>query len=99
MLRISSALLAALSLCACAANSTSGEVNGVKYRMSLERPAVPGGVPFGIEIRMSSEVVGRGRLWVDGVDFGQVRHGDRIEVTDSAVVLVNGEPRGPREQG
>ncbi|MBC8328683.1 MAG: hypothetical protein ISR76_05830 [Planctomycetes bacterium] len=92
-------LLLAPLVTACAAHFTSGEVNGVSYWMSLDREAVPGGVPHGIEIRMFPGIADRGRLRVDGVDYGEVRTGDQVRVTDAAIVLVNGAARQPRREG
>ena len=36
-----------------------------------------------------------GRSWVDGVDHGQVLSGQHVEVTRTAVVLIDGVPREP----
>lgn len=43
------------------------------------------------ELTMSCE---NGKLKVNGVDAGPVKPGDRVEVTDTQIVLVNGQPRG-----
>ena len=68
-----------------------GKINGVDYHMALQRPGVPGGVSSGIKIRMDTAT--EGTLVVDGVDYGRVRSGDSVRVTQDGVVAVNGEPR------
>jgi len=40
-----------------------------------------------------------GRLHVNGVDSGPVKPGDHVEVTDTQIVLVNGEHRGDMTTG
>ena len=77
----------------CAGRYSKGGVGGVTYRMSLDRPSVPGGVGWAVNIKMRSEF--EGDLKVDGISFGTVIRGDHVEVTDEAVVLVNGEERPP----
>ena len=86
------AVAAALVSGGCARYARGG-VNDIDYDMSLDRPAIAGGIPYSIEIRMEPGSATDGTLWVDGVGFGRVHSGDRVEVTRKAVVLVNGEPR------
>jgi hypothetical protein len=92
LLLLALALLAAFAITGCA-HSTRGGVNDITYDMSLDRPAVEGGVAHAIEIRMDEGDAENGTLWVDGVNFGRVHSGDHAEVTPDAVVLVNNEPR------
>ena len=83
-------LLAALCFVSCK-SANRGRINGIEFEMSVDRPAVEDGVAFSLRIEMES--VSRGFLWVDDIPFGWVETGDRVLVTDDAVVLVNGEPR------
>ncbi len=79
----------------CAPHYVRGSVNGISYDSSLDRGPVPGGVPWSVEIRMSTTDPTVGTLWVDGIDYGQVHSGQHVEVTSAAVVLVDGTPREP----
>ena len=79
----------------CAQHYIASSVNDVSYHMSLDRSPVPGASveAMGIRIVMDQLKGLGGTLWVDGICFGEVLAGDHVEVTDDAVVLVNGEER------
>ena len=88
-----SALLLGL-LAACSSASMSLRVNGVSVENEGGRPSVPGGTGFSISVKMAPVNDGTGRLWIDGVDYGDVRSGDKVRIDRHAVVRVNGEERG-----
>jgi len=77
------------------AKYTRGSVNNIDYDMTLDRPAVTGGVLHSIDIKMDEGSATEGTLKVDGVGFGRVHSGDRVVVTKKAEVLVKGAPRSP----
>lgn len=90
------AFLLAGCLAGClAGGSASGAVNGIEFHMTRHRPLVTGGDEHSIAIHMHRGDAERGTLFVDGVDFGEVRSGDDVRVTGDAAVLVNGERRSP----
>jgi hypothetical protein len=90
-------LLATLLAAGCAQHYIASGVNGVTYHMSLDRGPVPGAPEeaMGIRIVMDHLQGLAGTLYVDEVCYGEVVEGDHVEVTDDAVVLVNGEVREP----
>lgn len=86
-------LLFVLYLIPGCAHYATGSVNDIVYDMSLDRPAVEGGIPWKINILMNPGSATDGNLYIDGVDFGPVHSGDRVKVDDDAVVYVNGQIR------
>lgn len=90
-------LAATLVLSGCAQRYIESGINNVTYHMSLDRRPVPGSTSgeLGVEIQMDGEGGTQGSLWVDGVPYGRVIAGNHVEVTDDAVVLVDGKVREP----
>ena len=90
-------LLTAALAAGCAQHYIESSVNGVSYHMSLDRDPVPGAVEkdMGVRIVMDGFQGRAGTLWIDGICYGEVLSGDQVEVTDDAVVLVNGAVRQP----
>lgn len=90
-------LSATLVLTGCAQRYIESGINNVTYHMSLDRRPVPGATSgeLDIEIQMDGEGGTQGSLWVDGVHYGRVIAGNHVEVTDDAVVLVDGKVREP----
>lgn len=89
------ALLAAGPIAGCAPHYVKGGIQGVSYHVSLDREPVAGASErdFGLRIVMDRAGGLEGTLEVDGRPYGLVRAGDHVEVTDEAVVLVNGAVR------
>lgn len=98
MLRRLLILVLASALAACAQTGLDMEVNGVEVHDALDRPAVPGGVPWSVAVRMDEGSAVRGRLLIDGVDFGVVHSGDQVRIDRHAVVRVNGTVREPEKE-
>ncbi|WP_437228485.1 hypothetical protein SH661x_000933 [Planctomicrobium sp. SH661] len=96
-------VLGAASACTSLSKTAYQTHGGIKYtlhedtRFSRVEKGKNGSLMYDSpELTMSCE---NGRLVVNGVHVGNVNPGDHVEVTDTQMVLVNGQPRGDMTTG
>lgn len=84
-------------LAGCSSHAVRGSINGIEYRMTLDREPVPGGEPYSISAELLPDGSGQGQLYVDGVNFGVVDPESLIRVDRQARVWVDDTVRAPGE--